>query len=67
MLEKETKMYVQLKTLKGEHRELDQKLAILMSQKTSNQLELQRIKKRKLQLRDEILRIENVLYPDIIA
>ena len=53
--------------LREEHRELDKVIAELTAQATADQLEIQRLKKRKLQLKDEIARLESALVPDIIA
>lgn len=53
--------------LKKEHRRLDSKIARLADARPFNQLEIQRLKKRKLVLKDRIIKIENDLLPDIIA
>ncbi len=57
----------QLAELKEEHRTLDKEIGELNARTTSDQLEIQRLKKRKLQLKDEIARLESALVPDIIA
>lgn len=54
-----------LAELVQEHRDLD--AAILALQESGDQLQLSRLKKRKLNLRDEIAKINNRLLPDIIA
>lgn len=56
-----------LEELKREHRELDQRIESLHSDHLSDQLTLKRLKKRKLWLKDQIARVEDQLYPDIIA
>ena len=56
-----------LATLKAEHRELDQRIRLLSSEPTGDQLELARLKRRKLQLKDQIQRIADSSIPDIIA
>jgi len=56
-----------LAALKLEHRELDDVIARLAERAPADQLELQRLKKRKLLLKDQITKIENELLPDIIA
>ncbi|HEX9568872.1 MAG TPA: YdcH family protein [Rhodospirillales bacterium] len=56
-----------LSELKKEHRRLDGKIARLADARPFNQLEIQRLKKRKLALKDRIIKIENDLLPDIIA
>ena len=56
-----------LADLREEHRTLDKEIGELNARTTSDQLEIQRLKKRKLQLKDEIARLESALVPDIIA
>jgi hypothetical protein len=56
-----------LAALKTEHRELDQVIMRLAEHAPVDQLELQRLKKRKLLLKDQIAKIESELLPDIIA
>ena len=55
-----------LQTLRIEHRDLDAAIASLGEQ-GGDQLQLARLKKRKLRLRDEIAALEDSLIPDIIA
>ena len=50
-----------------EHRDLDAAIAAMAEQGVKDQLQITRLKKRKLQLRDQITRIEDALLPDIIA
>jgi hypothetical protein len=57
----------QLAALKTEHRELDDVIARFAEHVPVDQLELQRLKKRKLLLKDRITKIESELLPDIIA
>lgn len=56
-----------LNVLKSEHRDLDDVIARLSEQAPFDQLQLQRLKKRKLLLKDQISKIESELLPDIIA
>jgi hypothetical protein len=56
-----------LAALKIEHRDLDDVIARLAERAPFDQLELQRLKKRKLVLKDQISKIESELLPDIIA
>lgn len=56
-----------LAELKSEHRDLDDVIAHLVENAPFDQLQVQRLKKRKLALKDEINRVENQLLPDIIA
>jgi hypothetical protein len=53
--------------LKTEHRDLDAEIARLTETAPFDQIHVQRLKKRKLLLKDEIVRIEDGLLPDIIA
>ena len=53
--------------LKTEHRDLDDVIARLAERQPFDQIQLQRLKKRKLQLKDLIAQIESQLLPDIIA
>jgi hypothetical protein len=56
-----------LAALVQEHRDLDAAIEALSSAGAGDQLALSRLKKRKLQLKDEITEINNSLLPDIIA
>jgi hypothetical protein len=56
-----------IEVLKGEHRDLDEAIARLSDSVPSNNLHLQRLKKRKLALKDLISRLEAKMLPDIIA
>jgi hypothetical protein len=56
-----------LEELKLEHRDLDDVIARVSEEAPFDQIRVQRLKKRKLMLRDEIARIESMLLPDIIA
>jgi hypothetical protein len=56
-----------LAELQREHRQLDAQIAELEIAPSVNQLEMTRMKKRKLWLKDEIARLEDQIFPDIIA
>ena len=56
-----------LAELVQEHRDLDAAITALIASGSSDQIQLTRLKKRKLQLKDQIARIEDDLLPDIIA
>lgn len=56
-----------LAELKTEHRDMDDVISRLLERAPFDQLQLQRLKKRKLLLKDEILKLESKLLPDIIA
>jgi len=57
----------QLSLLRQEHRELDEAILAMTTGVVFDQLQLTRMKKRKLMLRDLITRIEDDCVPDIIA
>ncbi|MBV8091685.1 MAG: YdcH family protein [Acetobacteraceae bacterium] len=56
-----------LTELRDEHRQLDTVIARLSEHTVLDQIHLQRLKKRKLMLKDEIARFESRLIPDSIA
>ena len=56
-----------LAMLKAEHRVLDDRIRLLSSEPTGDQLELARLKRRKLMLKDQIQLIVDATIPDIIA
>ena len=56
-----------LEELRSEHRDLDDVIARLAETAPFDQLRLQRLKKRKLALKDQIAQLESKLLPDIIA
>jgi hypothetical protein len=56
-----------LEALKSEHRDLDEVIDRLIEKPPFDQLQLQRLKKRKLGLKDQITKLESRLIPDIIA
>lgn len=57
----------QLAHLRTEHRDLDTAIEALRALAAPDQMQLARLKKRKLRLRDEIAAIEDALIPDLIA
>ncbi|MBX2848722.1 MAG: YdcH family protein [Acidiferrobacterales bacterium] len=64
----EKQMLIQeLAELKQEHRDLDQAIHDLTLKLDSNQFEISRLKKQKLQLKDAISRLESNLIPDLHA
>ncbi len=60
-------LIAELVELRRQHRALDDEIAALSESPLGDQLLLKRLKKRKLHLKDEIARVEDKLYPDIIA
>ena len=65
--EEERELREQLARLQQEHRDLDAAISALQHSPGSDVLQVQRLKKRKLYLRDRIAHIEDQLTPDIIA
>ncbi|TRD23627.1 YdcH family protein [Palleronia caenipelagi] len=58
---------VKLEVLRREHRDLDDAVNALQHSGRADMLTLQRLKRKKLQLKDQIAQIEDQLLPDIIA
>jgi len=56
-----------LHALRDEHRQLDERIRQLSSEPTGDQLELARLKRRKLMLKDQIQQALDAATPDIIA
>lgn len=56
-----------IEILRQEHGDLDSAIDALLSAPAIDQLQIARIKKRKLRLKDEIAQLEDLLIPDIIA
>ncbi len=56
-----------LNQLKQQHRDLDAAIASLQQTGTADQLQLRRLKKQKLLLKDQITEVEDQMVPDIIA
>jgi hypothetical protein len=63
----ESEIQRRLEALRTEHRDLDMAIEALGQIGSADQLQLARLKKRKLRLRDEISQLEDELVPDIIA
>ncbi|WP_299368958.1 DUF465 domain-containing protein [uncultured Tateyamaria sp.] len=58
---------IELEVFRSEHRDLDEAIRALQEKGTADQLTVQRLKKKKLRLKDKIAVIEDRLTPDIIA
>lgn len=56
-----------LEVLRREHRDLDDSITALERAGTFDQLQVQRFKKRKLRVKDQIAYCESMMHPDIIA
>ena len=65
--EQDRELRALLARLKEEHRDLDAAIAALEKTGTGESLQVQRLKKKKLMLKDRITHIEDQLLPDIIA
>lgn len=63
----EVELQKRLEVLRSEHRDLDAAIAALTEAGSTDQLQIARLKKRKLRLKDQISHIEDNLLPDIIA
>jgi len=62
-----SKLIAKLKEYEQEHSDLDQVLIQLLEKHTVDFLQIQRLKKRKLVLKDRIVHLKNELEPDSIA
>jgi hypothetical protein len=63
----EEEMRKRLEVLRIEHRDLDAAIDALTGAGSNDQLQIARLKKRKLRLKDQIAMLEDYLIPDIIA
>ena len=63
----EAEIRARIEILKRDHRDLDTAIDALRALPNCDMIQLQRFKKRKLRLRDEIAALEDLLIPDIIA
>jgi len=63
----EAEIIQQIGSLRQEHRDLDAAIDALVFATASDQLQVARLKKRKLALKDQIAALEDQLIPDIIA
>jgi hypothetical protein len=67
VMSREELLTLELEHLRAEHADLDHAIERLQESARTDQLALRRLKKRKLALKDRIARIEDELFPDIIA
>jgi hypothetical protein len=65
--EQEAALGLELAVKRQEHADLDAAIEMLAKTGQADQMLLQRLKKRKLSLKDRIVQLENILLPDIIA
>ncbi len=66
-MSEEEQVRQKLEELKSEHRDLDDVIELIRGTEPFDQLRVQRLKKRKLLVRDMIVYYESLLVPDIIA
>ncbi len=67
LTEEELELRAQVKLLRQEHADLDASIEALSHMPIPDQLLIARLKRKKLNLRDEIVKIESRILPDIIA
>lgn len=67
MYEDEEALRHRLAELRQEHRDLDEAIDAMQASPSADQLRLRRLKKRRLQLKDAIARVESRLIPDLNA
>lgn len=65
--EQEASFGLELATKRQEHSDLDAAIDTLVASQVADRMLVQRLKKRKLALKDRIVQLENILLPDIIA
>jgi hypothetical protein len=65
--EEEARIHAEIARLTQEHRDLDDMIARVSESAPFDQLQMQRMKKRKLMVKDHLSRLNAMLVPDIIA
>lgn len=65
--EQEAALGLELAAKRQEHADLDSAIHMMLTSGYADQMLIQRMKKRKLSLKDRIVQLENILLPDIIA
>ena len=65
--EQEASLGLELATKRQEHSDLNAAIDTLTQSHAADRMLIQRLKKRKLALKDRIVQLENILLPDIIA
>jgi hypothetical protein len=65
--EQEASLGLELAAKRQEHADLDSAIDMLTQSHVADRMLIQRLKKRKLALKDRIVQLENILLPDIIA
>ena len=67
MTSERKRLQARIAELRQQHQELDEAINTLMLAAVPDQLRVKRIKKEKLRHKDEIAKLEDLLFPDIIA
>ncbi len=67
LTEEEQALHARLAALKQEHADLDASIEALGHMPVPDQLMIARLKRKKLNMKDEMMRIEAIILPDIIA
>lgn len=65
--EEEARIHAEIARLTQEHRDLDDMISRVSESAPFDQLQMQRMKKRKLMVKDQLSRLNAMLVPDIIA
>ncbi len=65
--EQKAKLGLELATKRQEHADLKESIRLLVNSNCADKMLIQRLKKRKLALKDRIVEIEKILLPEIIA
>ncbi|MEL7302329.1 MAG: DUF465 domain-containing protein [Pseudomonadota bacterium] len=65
--DEERELREKLSLLRAEHRELDSRISALEETAPFDQFSIVRMKKRKLLVKDQLIKLEALLFPDIIA
>ncbi len=66
-LDGDAMLRIKLDVLRSEHRDMDEAIRAIEASVLPDQLTLRRLKKQKLALKDRIVKLEDMLIPDIIA
>ena len=66
-MKSEEVLRVELEVFRRQHRDLDEAIGALVERGTSDQLTIQRLKKQKLRLKDQIARVKDAIIPDLNA
>lgn len=67
LMDEELQLIKKLESLSLHHKELDHMIDALVAEKYRDEFQLHRLKKERLQVRDEISKLQDTIYPDIIA